>query len=165
MRENFIGQILGGYLLEDVINSGGMATVYKGLHMQTHRVVAVKVLPAYFAHDPQFLRRFRREAKAVSMLQHPHIVRVHAAGESDGLPYMIMEYVGGGTFSDLLANGRLTWEGAAVLISQVASALNSAGGEVSSLWSSGWSYWNQCQPLCCRHAAPCWQLGLPGRRW
>ncbi len=126
MQENFIGRILGQYLIEDVINSGGMATVYRGRHTQTSQIVAVKVLPVYFAHDPRFTKRFQREAKAVAMLNHPHIVRVYTSGETDGVPYIVMEYVGGGTLKEVMERGVLSLERAVVLVEQVASALTYA---------------------------------------
>jgi serine/threonine protein kinase len=126
MQENFIGRFLGQYLIEDAINSGGMATVYRGRHTQTAQIVAVKVLPVYFAHDPRFTKRFQREARAVALLNHPHIVRVYTSGEADGVPYIVMEYVGGGTLKEVMERGVLSLDRAVVLIEQVASALTYA---------------------------------------
>ena len=126
MQENFIGRYVGRYLLEDLINRGGMSAVYRGRHAETGQIVAVKILPGYFAHDPQFLRRFQREARAVAILNHPHIVRVLSTGKADSLPYIVMEYVGGGTLKDLLDQGLLPFERATRLVGQIADALQHA---------------------------------------
>jgi serine/threonine-protein kinase len=79
-----------------------MAQVYKGRHEALQRDVAIKVLLAHLADDEEFLERFRREAQAVAAMRHPHIVHVHDFGAQDGLYYMVMEYVIGGTLKDRL---------------------------------------------------------------
>lgn len=98
-----IGRRLGAYLISEQIGQGGMARVYKGRHEALQRDVAIKVLLAHLADDAQFLERFRREAQAVAALRHPHIVQVYDFGAYEGLYYMVMEAVTGGTLKERLA--------------------------------------------------------------
>src|SRR6185503_18616747 len=97
-----IGRRLGPHVISKPLGQGGMAQVYKGRHEALQRDVAIKVLLAHLADDAEFLERFRREAQAVAALRHPHIVQVHDFGAQDGLYYMVMEYVTGGTLKDRL---------------------------------------------------------------
>ena len=129
MQSDLVGRTLGPYQILENVNRGGMATVYKGLDTSRQQLVAIKVLPSYFAHDPQFTKRFRREARAATLLDHPHIVRVYATGETVGMPYLVMVYVSGGTLMDLLAQGALALEGVALIVRQVAAALDYAHGK------------------------------------
>ncbi len=95
------GQRLGQYELREVIRRGGMATVYKAHQPSLDRWVAVKVLER--SGDPQFVARFRREARAVAQLLHPNIVPVFDYGEEDDRPYLVIQYVEGGqTLGDLM---------------------------------------------------------------
>src|SRR2546430_11710720 len=77
-----------------------MATVYKAYHPALDRHVAIKVLPAYFAHDPDFTERFRREARAVARLDHPNILPIYDFGDQDHVSYIVMSLVSGGTLKD-----------------------------------------------------------------
>ena len=98
-----INRTLGGYSLVEELGRGGMATVYKAYQPKLERSVAVKVLdPAYITDDSDVLARFRREAKAIAALRHPNILTVYDYGEKDGLAYIVMEYVEGGTLKDRL---------------------------------------------------------------
>ena len=74
-----------------------MALVYRAVHITTHRQVAVKVLRQEYRDNPEFLRRFEREARAVLHLSHDNIVRAYGVGQYEGVPYIVMEYVAGGT--------------------------------------------------------------------
>ena len=95
------GQRLGQYELHAVIRRGGMATVYKAHQRSLDRWVAVKVLER--SSDPEFVARFRREARSVAQLLHPNIVPVIDYGEDDGRPYLVIQYVDGGrTLGDLM---------------------------------------------------------------
>jgi serine/threonine-protein kinase len=108
---SLIGCKLGPYLITEQVGQGGMAQVYKGRHEALQRDVAIKVLLAHLAGDEEFLARFRREAQAVASLRHAHIVQVHDFGVHDGLYYMVMEHISGGTLKDKLADlvsGRLS---------------------------------------------------------
>ena len=94
---NLIGHTLGQYRIVEHIGLGGMATVYKAYQPALDRYVAVKVLPAYYAHEPGFAERFVREAKAVARLIHPHVLPIHDFGQQDELSYIVMQYVDAGT--------------------------------------------------------------------
>jgi serine/threonine protein kinase len=97
MEEALVGQTLGGYRLVSRLGQGGMATVYKAYEPALDRYVAIKVLPQFFANDPVFVQRFRREAKAVAQLNHPNIVPIYSYGESAGITYIAMQFVMGDT--------------------------------------------------------------------
>jgi eukaryotic-like serine/threonine-protein kinase len=95
---SLLGTTLNGrYRLEERIASGGMSTVYRALDETLERQVAVKLMHREVASDSDQLERFRREARAVAQLSHPHIVGVIDAGEDDGRPYIVLEYVAGET--------------------------------------------------------------------
>ncbi|MBM3180441.1 MAG: serine/threonine protein kinase [Chloroflexi bacterium] len=97
IEDSLIGQTLGAYRLVERLGQGGMATVYKAYEAALGRYVAIKVLPQFFARDPNFLKRFRREAKAVAQLSHPNIVPIHSYGEEGNVIYIAMQFVEGGT--------------------------------------------------------------------
>ena len=90
--------VVDGYDILDVIGSGGMGVVYRARDRQLDRVVAVKMILAGGADGPQ-LARFRDEARAVAALQHPNIVQVFDAGEAGGRPFLVLEYVPGGSLA------------------------------------------------------------------
>jgi eukaryotic-like serine/threonine-protein kinase len=92
------------YALERELGRGGMAIVYAALDTEMGRRVALKVLAAHLAGDPDFRKRFLREARIAASLSHPNLVRVYDIGEHDGLPCIVMELAEGGT----LEGGRLT---------------------------------------------------------
>ena len=88
------------YRLDAQIGTGGMSTVYRAFDTTLERVVAVKLMHREIASDSDQLERFRREARAVAQFSHPHIVGVIDAGEDDGRPYIVFEYVEGETLKD-----------------------------------------------------------------
>ncbi|MEA2517021.1 MAG: eukaryotic-like serine/threonine-protein kinase [Actinomycetota bacterium] len=98
--------LAGRYELEEVIASGGMATVWRARDQVLARIVAVKILHPHLASDEAFLERFRREAIAAAGLTHPHVVAVYDTGEAEEADsrchYIVMEHCGGGTLADLL---------------------------------------------------------------
>ena len=104
-----IGTLLNDrYRLEEQIGSGGMSTVYRAFDPTLERWVAIKLMHSDISSDPDQLERFRREAKAVARLSHPHVVTVIDAGEDDGTPYIVLEYVEGETLKDRIKRlGRL----------------------------------------------------------
>ncbi len=121
---------LGKYKLTERLGKGGMAEVFKAFQSGVERYVAIKVMHAHLADSADFQARFQREAKAVGRLQHPHIVRVidfETAGEH---PYMVMEFVQGGSLRDYLeeVGGALSEEEAVALTKQLADALRYAHG-------------------------------------
>ncbi|MEH7512462.1 Stk1 family PASTA domain-containing Ser/Thr kinase, partial [Gottfriedia acidiceleris] len=90
------------YKILKLIGVGGMANVYLARDMILDRDVAVKMLKADFSNDPDFLRRFQREAYSVTSLSHPNIVSSYDVGEEDGLQYIVMEYVEGETLKEYI---------------------------------------------------------------
>ncbi|MFN0196287.1 MAG: serine/threonine protein kinase, partial [Planctomycetaceae bacterium] len=86
---------IGQYRIREVLGKGGMGTVYKGIHPQLEKVVAIKLLKADLSKDPSAVARFQREMKAVGRLDHPNIVRATDAGTADGHMFLVMEYVDG----------------------------------------------------------------------
>lgn len=115
------------YQIIEEIGRGGMATVYKALQPSLGRYVALKVLPPYFAHDEEFLLRFRHEALAVAKLRHPNIVQVYNFHQEGDLFYLAMEYIEGGSLADLLHLERsLPIESAVSIALQIAEALKHA---------------------------------------
>ncbi|MBC8507643.1 MAG: protein kinase, partial [Chloroflexi bacterium] len=97
MEDVLVGHTLGAYQLVERLGQGGMATVYKAYEPALDRYVAIKVLPQFFAKDPNFMSRFRREAKAVAQLNHPSIMPIYSFGEEGDITYIAMQYVPGGT--------------------------------------------------------------------
>jgi serine/threonine-protein kinase len=108
---------------------GGMATVYEAVDLRLDRVVALKVMHAHLADDPDFVSRFEREAKAAARLTHPHVVGVYDQGKADGHVYLAMEYVPGRTLRDVMKQfGPLTPEQSLVLLDPILEALEAAHG-------------------------------------
>lgn len=97
------GRRLGGFLLGEVLGRGGFATVYRAHQLRLDRDVAVKVLDAELARNPDAARRFEREGRAAAALDHPNIVPVYEAGDEDSLVYLAMRLVPGRTLADALA--------------------------------------------------------------
>lgn len=122
------GTIVGHrYRVLDVIGSGGMAQVYRAVNLASRKVVAIKVLKDEFRNDAEFLRRFEREARAVLHLSHENIVRAFDVGETDGLPYIVLEYIDGRTLKEILdENGPMPPRIAVALVVQVLDALGAA---------------------------------------
>ena len=100
--EDLSGRQFGPYRVVEPCGEGGMAAVFKGYQANMDRYVALKVLPRYFASDPEFVGRFEQEAKVLARLQHPHILPVHDFGETDGYTYIVMPFVESGSLADLL---------------------------------------------------------------
>jgi eukaryotic-like serine/threonine-protein kinase len=95
--------VAGRYEVERTLGRGGMATVFLARDGALQRPVALKVLAGDLSGDGPFRDRFLREARLAARLSHPNVVRVFDAGEADGQPYIVMEYVPGETVADLLA--------------------------------------------------------------
>src|SRR5919206_556828 len=127
-----LGTTLNGrYRLEARIGSGGMSTVYRALDGTLQRQVAIKLMNREVATDSDQLERFRREARAVAQLSHPHIVGVIDAGEDEGRPYIVFEYVEGETLKDRIRRqGRLPVAEAVAYAIEVARARGAARGRV-----------------------------------
>ena len=124
---SLVGKSLGQFRIVERIGAGGMATVFKAYQPNLDRYVAVKVLPAYHARDPIFLKRFQQEARSVAKLQHANIVPIHEFGEQDGITFIVMEYVDGGTLKDRLKRSISVAESVDFVI-QAAEGLGCAHG-------------------------------------
>src|SRR6185312_10914666 len=120
------GTPFGRYRLLTLLGRGGMGEVWRAFDTETHRVVALKVLPAHLANDPHFEQRFRREAFAAAGLAEPHVVPIHNFGEIDGRLYVDMRLIEGRDLQSILASGPLAPARAVAIIDQVASALHAA---------------------------------------
>src|SRR6201997_1715605 len=123
-----LGTTLNGrYRLEARIGSGGMSTVYRATDETLQRQVAIKLMNREIASDSDQLERFRREARAVAQLSHPHIVGVIDYGEDDSRPYIVFEYVEGETLKERIRrNGRLPLPEAVAYAIEIARALGTA---------------------------------------
>ena len=120
-------QLSGRYRLDAQIGSGGMSTVYRAFDQTLERQVAIKLMHREIASDSDQLERFRREARAVAQLSHPHIVGVIDAGEDEGRPYIVFEYVEGETLKERIHRmGRLPMDEAIAYAIEIARALGCA---------------------------------------
>jgi serine/threonine protein kinase len=120
------GTRVGPYEVIAPIGSGGMGEVYRARDTKLDRDVALKVLPALFADDPERLVRFRREAHLLASLNHAHIAQVHGFEDSSGVAALVMELIDGPTLADRMASGPLPLEEARLIARQIAEALEAA---------------------------------------
>ncbi len=123
---NLVGQKFGPYEITARIGEGGMAVVYKGYQKSLNRYVAIKVLRAELAQDKEFVERFRREALSVADLSHPNILHVYDAGFADGVYYIVMAFVDGGSLKEMILRGPVDMDYALSIAAQVADALQHA---------------------------------------
>jgi serine/threonine-protein kinase len=121
-----IGQTLSHYRIVDKVGAGGMGDVYRARDEHLNRDVAIKVLPAGTLAEEHTRKRFRKEAEALSKLNHPHIATVHDFDTQDGVDFLVMEYVAGASLKDKLAGGPLPEKEISRLGGQVADALEAA---------------------------------------
>jgi serine/threonine-protein kinase len=97
---------LANFVLLEPIGHGGMAVVYRAHQDRLERTVAIKVLSENLAASPEFMERFRREARTAANLHHPNVITVHDFGEDErGVPYLVLEYIAGPTLADLMDTG------------------------------------------------------------
>ncbi|MGH3913570.1 MAG: protein kinase domain-containing protein, partial [Pseudonocardiaceae bacterium] len=123
-----IGSQVAGYRIDALIGRGGGGVVYRAMHRHLDRTCALKLLAPQLADDPDFRRRFEREAKMAAALDHPHIVPVYDAGEADGTLYLAMRLIDGPDLATVIkdANGRLDFRRTCAILRQVVSALDAA---------------------------------------
>ncbi len=121
------GTKLGQYEVQDFIGQGAMGLVFRAYHVQLQRTGAVKVLQG-ISPDPDSTARFRHEAQAIAQMRHPNIVNVYDFGEHEGVPYMIIEYVPGGSLANRLSNGPLDTATALKYLRGIAAGLDHAHG-------------------------------------
>lgn len=125
MCDDLLGATFGHCVIRSVLGQGGMACVYRGFQMNLDRDVAIKVLPAHYAADVDFVQRFKNEARAMAKLSHPNIVTVHDAGKEMGRLYIVMAYISKGTLKDRIGRPMDPWD-VAHFVREVASALSYA---------------------------------------
>ena len=121
-----LGTRLGPYEVTAQIGIGGMGEVYRARDTNLDRQVAIKILPDAFAHDPERLARFEREAKTLASLNHPNIATIHGLERADGVRALVMELVEGPTLADRIAQGPLPVDEALAVAKQIAEALEAA---------------------------------------
>jgi serine/threonine-protein kinase len=129
ISDPLIGQTLAEkYLIEELIKTGGMGSVYRGKHVLMDKRVAIKVLRPSLAVDDDVVARFSREAKAASRISHPHAVNVTDFGESEnGVVFLVMEYLDGQTLKEIIkGEGAMSLERTTEIVRQVAGALDAA---------------------------------------
>ncbi len=126
--DNFLGKRLDGrYEILELIGVGGMANVYKAYDRLEDSIVAVKILREEFLTNEEFVRRFKNESKAISMLSHPNIVKVYDVNFSDNIQCIVMEYIDGITLKEYIERQKkLTWKDAVHFTTQVLKALQHA---------------------------------------
>jgi predicted Ser/Thr protein kinase len=120
------GTPFGRYQLIELLGRGGMGEVWRAHDTEIDRVVALKMLLPHFAQDPEFVTRFRREARAAARLDDPHVVPIHEVGEIDGRLYVTMRLINGVDLHTVLNDGPLDARRAVYVVEQIASALHSA---------------------------------------
>src|SRR2546429_9940 len=121
-----IGREIGPYQIIERLGAGGMGEVYLAEDRRLARQVALKILPPYFVSDEARLRRFQREARAASALNHPNILTIHEVGEVDQVHFITTEFVDGQTLRELIAQENLSLAGVLEVAIQVAEALTVA---------------------------------------
>jgi len=124
-----IGRGLAHYRITAAIGAGGMGEVYRAADTRLGRDVAIKVLPAEVAQDPERLARFRREAQLLAALNHPHIAAIYGLEEVDGQRFLVLELVEGEDLAQRLKRGRLPVGEALGIAKQIAGALEEAHGK------------------------------------
>ena len=123
---NNVDSEIGPYRIVERLGAGGMGEVYLAHDTRLDRLVALKLLPVYFASDDARLRRFQSEARAASALNHPNILTIHEVGESNGIYFIATEFIDGQTLRELIAGQHLSLEEILDCVMQVASALAAA---------------------------------------
>jgi len=121
-----IGSTLGPYEISALAGRGGMGEVYRARDSKLKRTVAIKVLPAEFAHDPDRAHRFQQEAEALAALNHPNIAAIYALEEANATPFLVMEFVEGETLAERLTRGPLRMDEVVPLAQQICGALAAA---------------------------------------
>src|SRR5215207_10415865 len=127
MAELQPGDVFAGHRIQGVAGRGGMGMVYRAVQLDLDRTVALKLIAAALAEDPEFRDRFVRESRAAASIDHPNVVPIYYTGEEDGALYMSMRYVDGSDLRTLVrATGPLEPARAARIVAQVAAALDAA---------------------------------------
>ncbi|NUN47589.1 MAG: serine/threonine protein kinase [Candidatus Brocadiae bacterium] len=124
---SLIGRILGGYVVQSQIGAGGMGIVYRAHDERLGRTVAIKILPKKFRADETLRMRFLREGRTAARIDHPHVVRILSAGEEDDIPFLVMEFVDGGSLQRVIEKRHKLALGTALrILRQLAEGLAAA---------------------------------------
>lgn len=121
-----LGMVLGDYELIEPMGVGGMGKVFKAKHTKTGELVAIKTLPEEFYGDASYEIRFKREADAISRLDHPNILRLITYGESDHISYIVLPLMTHGTLHDKVRANKLSQDECLRLLKQLGSAIDHA---------------------------------------
>jgi serine/threonine protein kinase len=124
--DEYVGRVVGPYRITGRLGAGGMGEVYLAHDARLGRAVALKILHEYFARDGARLRRFQREARAASALNHPNILTIHEVGDDEGLHFISTEFIDGRTLRELIGRDALSLEEILDISVQLASALSAA---------------------------------------
>jgi serine/threonine protein kinase/Tol biopolymer transport system component len=124
--EAVIGQRIGNYEILSLLGAGGMGEVYLAHDVRLDRQIALKLLPAQFTSDAQLVRRFEREARAASALNHPNIITIYEIGQDGGKHFIATELIAGQTLREKISAGKLKLREALMITTQVVSALEAA---------------------------------------
>jgi serine/threonine protein kinase len=152
------GASIGGYEVLGPLGAGGMGEVYRARDAKLNRDVALKVLPANFASDPDRLARFKREAQVLASLNHPAIAAIYGFEASDSVQALVLELVEGPTLAERIERGALPLREALPIARQIAEALEAAH-ESGVISRNGWS-----APDCARRTASGWRAPSIPRR-
>jgi serine/threonine protein kinase len=121
-----IGQSVGHYRITAAIGAGGMGQVYRATDTKLQREVALKVLPPEMAASRELIERFRREARAVAALNHPHVVTIYSVEEAEGVHFLTMELVEGQSLDRLIPPGGMSVPELLHIATDLADALAAA---------------------------------------
>lgn len=125
--DSLVGKSLGNYEILQEIGKGRSSVVYQARQSGTRRLVAIKVFPEAFTDKDEFQANFEREARIVAQLEHYHILPIYEVGEANGIPFVAMRYISGGTLADRIAkDAPMKPEDTVSVVQQVASALEFA---------------------------------------
>jgi len=120
------GTRFGPYEIQSLLGAGGMGEVYRARDTRLGREVALKILPETFSHDPDRLRRFEQEARAIAALNHPNILAIHDIGQQDGTRFIVSELLEGTSLRAELGHGAISPRKAADYAAQIAQGLAAA---------------------------------------